>query len=193
MACLYYYLSSNQCLQNQNLNKPIMKKLVLTAASVFFISLMAANAQVSDTTKRQGSSQGTGTSGTTGSQGTSGTSGTSGSQGTSGTSGSQGTSGTSGTSGSQGTSGTSGTSSTSTANKKDMVRVQPSEIPASLRKTLEDPMYAGWENSTIYRNKSNNEYVVEIKNTTGTSSSSASATKTYRFDKNGKPVIDDQK
>jgi hypothetical protein len=68
--------------------------------------------------------------------------------------------------------------------KKDLVRVQTNEVPASLRKTLEDPMYAGWENSTIWRNKTNDEYTVEILNGT--------TTKTYRFDKNGKPIIDDK-
>jgi hypothetical protein len=66
--------------------------------------------------------------------------------------------------------------------KKDLIRVQTNDVPAALRKTLEDPMYAGWENSTIWRNKTTDEYTVEILNGT--------TTKTYRFDKNGKPIID---
>ena len=66
--------------------------------------------------------------------------------------------------------------------KKDMVRVQSAEVPASLRKTLEDPMYVGWENSTIWRNKNTNEYSVELM--------SGTTTKTYRFDKSGKPIKD---
>jgi len=66
--------------------------------------------------------------------------------------------------------------------KKDMVKVQTTEVPASLRKTLEDPMYVGWENSTIWRNKTNDEYTVELL--------SGNTTKTYRFDKTGKPIKD---
>src|SRR4051794_10970701 len=63
--------------------------------------------------------------------------------------------------------------------KKDMVRVQSAEVPASLRKTLEDPMYVGWENATIWRNKNTNEYSMELM--------SGNTTTTYRFDKSGKP------
>jgi len=65
-----------------------------------------------------------------------------------------------------------------------MTKIQSSEVPSSLRKTLKDPMYAGWENSTIYRNKSQDEYVVEIL--------SGSTAKTYRFDKSGKPLTDNK-
>ena len=66
--------------------------------------------------------------------------------------------------------------------KKDMVQVQTAEVSASLRKTLEDPMYVGWENSTIWRNKTTNEYTIELL--------SGNTTKTYRFDKSGKPIKD---
>jgi hypothetical protein len=66
--------------------------------------------------------------------------------------------------------------------KKDLVKVQASEIPASLRKTLEDPMYAGWENSTIWKNKTNDQYTIELM--------TGNTTKTYRFDKSGKPIQD---
>jgi len=66
--------------------------------------------------------------------------------------------------------------------KKDLVRVQTAEVPASLRKTLADPMYVGWETSTIWRNKTTDEYTVELP--------SGTTTKTYRFDKAGKPIKD---
>ena len=66
--------------------------------------------------------------------------------------------------------------------KKDLVKVQTAEVPASLRKTLEDPMYVGWENSTIWRNKTTDEYTIELP--------SGNTTKTYRFDKTGKPIKD---
>jgi hypothetical protein len=119
------------------LNKQIMKKLVLTFASILLISVMAANAQeLSDTTKTS-----TGKSMSESQE-----------------------------------------ESSQAVGKKDLVRVQTNDVPAALRKTLEDPMYAGWENSTIWRNKTTDEYTVEILNGT--------TTKTYRFDKNGKPIID---
>jgi len=66
--------------------------------------------------------------------------------------------------------------------KKDLVKVQSTDVPASLRKTLEDPMYVGWENSTIWRNKTTDEYTIEVL--------SGNTTKTYRFDKAGKPIKD---
>ena len=66
--------------------------------------------------------------------------------------------------------------------KKDLIKVQTAEVPAPLRKTLEDPMYVGWENSTIWRNKTTDEYTIELM--------SGTTTKTYRFDKTGKPIKD---
>jgi hypothetical protein len=66
--------------------------------------------------------------------------------------------------------------------KKDLVKVKTADLPASLRKTLEDPMYIGWENSTIYRNKTNEEYTVDIM--------TGNTFKSYRFDKNGRPLKD---
>lgn len=64
--------------------------------------------------------------------------------------------------------------------KKDVVAVKPTEVPASLRKTLEDPMYVGWEKSTIWNNKTTGEYTVEMM--------SGTTMKTYRFDRTGKPI-----
>jgi hypothetical protein len=77
------------------------------------------------------------------------------------------------------------TESSQAVGKKDLVRVESTEVPAALKKTLEDPMYKGWENGTVWRNKSNDEYSVTIL--------SGTTSKTYRFDKNGKPIIDDKK
>jgi hypothetical protein len=57
--------------------------------------------------------------------------------------------------------------------------VRSSEIPAGLRQSLQSSEYTGWESSRIYRTK-NGEYLVEIKNN--------GATKTHRFDANGKPI-----
>lgn len=62
----------------------------------------------------------------------------------------------------------------------DRETVQSSDIPASLRQTLGDSRYNGWENTTIYRDKTSNDYYFDLNN--GSSSTQ------YRFDKNGKAI-----
>lgn len=67
--------------------------------------------------------------------------------------------------------------------RKDMTVIQASEMPSSLRTTLGGDQYKGWEsNSTIYRSKNNDSYIVEMRN--------GSETKIHRFDQNGKAVKD---
>jgi hypothetical protein len=64
---------------------------------------------------------------------------------------------------------------------EDMVEVQAEQIPASLRRTLSESQYRGWEeNGTLYQDPSGNEYVLEMQSTTD-----ASQPRVYRFDKNG--------
>jgi hypothetical protein len=64
---------------------------------------------------------------------------------------------------------------------KDMTVIQASEVPASLRSTLQGDQYKGWEsNSTIYRSKNSDQFVVEMRE--------GNQTKIHRFDKNGKAV-----
>jgi len=67
---------------------------------------------------------------------------------------------------------------------KDMTALKSTEIPAALRETLQAPQYKGWDASTtkIYRNQTSDLYVVQIQDGT--------MTKTYRFDKDGKPIND---
>jgi hypothetical protein len=67
---------------------------------------------------------------------------------------------------------------------KDMTTLKSTEIPANLRETLQAPQYKGWDASTskIYRNQTSDLYVVQIQDGT--------MTKTYRFDKEGKPIND---
>jgi len=67
---------------------------------------------------------------------------------------------------------------------KDMTALQSTEIPATLRETLQGAQYKGWDASTskIYRNQTSDLYVVQIQDGT--------MTKTYRFDKEGKPIND---
>lgn len=67
---------------------------------------------------------------------------------------------------------------------KDMTALQATEIPAALRETLQAPQYKGWDASTskIYRNQTSDLYVVQIQDGT--------MTKSYRFNKDGKPIND---
>lgn len=61
----------------------------------------------------------------------------------------------------------------------DWVKVKSSEIPSSLRTTFQGTDYKGWENGTVYRNKSTNEYYLEMQST-------GSSPALYYFDRNGK-------
>ena len=71
-----------------------------------------------------------------------------------------------------------------TTTLRDMTALKSTEIPANLRETLQGPSYKGWDASTskIYRNQTSDLYVVQIQDGT--------MTKTYRFDKEGKPIND---
>jgi hypothetical protein len=65
--------------------------------------------------------------------------------------------------------------------RKDMTVIQTADVPAALRSTLQGEQYKGWEdNSTIYRSKNNDSYVVEMRHGNGM--------KVHRFDQNGNPV-----
>jgi hypothetical protein len=64
--------------------------------------------------------------------------------------------------------------------KEDRVVITTNDLPSSLLITLGDPKYKGWDNSTVYRNRKTNEYMIEIRD--------GSDTRTYYFDKNGKAV-----
>ena len=66
---------------------------------------------------------------------------------------------------------------------RDMTALQASEIPATLRESLQgNDKFKGWDDPTtkIYRNKTSDLFVVQIMDGT--------ETKTYRFDRNGKPI-----
>lgn len=66
---------------------------------------------------------------------------------------------------------------------RDMTALQASEIPSTLRETLQgDSQYKGWDDPTtkIYRNRTSDLFVVQIMDGT--------ETKTHRFDRNGKPI-----
>lgn len=63
---------------------------------------------------------------------------------------------------------------------KDMVKIKASDVPKPVQQALQGTEYKGWENAAIYRSKSSDMYLVEMKN--------GDMTKTYRFDRNGKPI-----
>ena len=65
----------------------------------------------------------------------------------------------------------------------DLIKLKTSDIPPSLRKTLQKSKYKGWENSMIYKQQSTNEYLVEIME-------NGKAT-TYRFNEYGEPLKKD--
>lgn len=70
---------------------------------------------------------------------------------------------------------------------EDMVEVQTEQIPASLRRTLRESQYKGWEeNGTLYQDPSTNEYVLVMDKT-----DDSSQARGYRFDKNGQLKEDD--
>jgi len=73
-------------------------------------------------------------------------------------------------------------STQSPTQSSDWSKMKSSEIPSSLRTTFQGADYRGWENGTVYRNKSTNEYYLEIQSTTGTTPT------LYYFDRNGKRI-----
>lgn len=68
------------------------------------------------------------------------------------------------------------------AQSSDWAKVKSADIPPSLRTTFQGTDYKGWENGTIYRNRSTNEYYLEMQPATGTTPT------LYYFDRNGKRV-----
>jgi uncharacterized protein YxeA len=59
-------------------------------------------------------------------------------------------------------------------------RVNNADVPSSLRTTLGDTKYQGWENATVYRNDKDSRYRIKIGNQQNA--------KTYYFDKSGKAM-----
>ena len=105
-----------------------MKKLMLTLAALLFVSVVALQAQVQDTTSASPS---------------------------------------------QGYS--------PALNYDDMEAVTSTDVPASLRSTLQGSEYKGWEEGKVYRHKTSSDYVVVIGDENA---------KVYRFNSEGKRVED---
>jgi len=66
-------------------------------------------------------------------------------------------------------------------NYDELEPVQSTDVPASLRSSLQGSEYSGWEAGKVYRHKTDNEYVVVIGDENA---------KVYRFDSNGNRVED---
>jgi hypothetical protein len=62
---------------------------------------------------------------------------------------------------------------------KGWTKVQTTDVPSSLRTTLNGSQYSGWESGTIYRNEAGDTYQLRT---------SGNNPKTYYFDRNGKPT-----
>ena len=65
---------------------------------------------------------------------------------------------------------------------ENRIAVPADQVPAPLRETLQSPQYKGWESTTLYQDKTTQEYYFEMNDATGTTK------RLYRFDRNGKPI-----
>ncbi len=64
---------------------------------------------------------------------------------------------------------------------RDMEVIQPTDVPQSLRTTLEGTEYSGWEEGKVYRNTTTNEFLIVIGD---------QDSKVYRFDADGNRLED---
>lgn len=65
---------------------------------------------------------------------------------------------------------------------QDMIKIQSTDLPETVKTTLAAPQYKGWETAPIYRSKNNDMYVVELKN--------GDEAKSFRFGADGKPILE---
>lgn len=64
----------------------------------------------------------------------------------------------------------------------DKKRIAPEELPDPVRRTLEsDTRYSKWKEALIFHDRNKNEFVVEF--------TEAGKTTSYRFDREGKAII----
>lgn len=73
--------------------------------------------------------------------------------------------------------------SPSKISRQNMTEINSTEVPASLKKTLESPQYKGWDKGTFYRAKDNDSYLLEMKDKNN-------KVTPYRFDKQGRPILE---
>jgi hypothetical protein len=69
--------------------------------------------------------------------------------------------------------------------KEQRVEVAEEKIPASMKRILDgDEKYSGWREGGVFYESSSDQYLVHIVKD--------NATRTYRFDKSGEPIITDR-
>jgi hypothetical protein len=79
---------------------------------------------------------------------------------------------------------------------KDMKKVREKDVPSSLRNTLQEAEYKGWEEGTLYYNQSTGEYALQYVPIKAATNDAIQNTNTKsqavwcRFDKNGKRIPD---
>jgi hypothetical protein len=86
--------------------------------------------------------------------------------------------------------------------RDDMKVIPQDQLPESLRQTLRGTQYQGWEQSTIYQDPATGEYLLDISiptvtpnntNPNATQNRSENPARTYRFDRYGKVIKDQNK
>jgi Ni/Co efflux regulator RcnB len=78
--------------------------------------------------------------------------------------------------------GTQGSQNQGSNQNNDRTLVRSSDVPASLRQSLQGSDYNGWENGQVYKTKKG--YTVEIRKN--------GMVKTHYFDANGQPIKDNK-
>lgn len=67
----------------------------------------------------------------------------------------------------------------------DKQRITPGELPDPVKQTLESSaQYTDWQRASVFRDKDKEEYIVEF--------TEAEKTTSYRFDKEGKPIVEEE-
>lgn len=61
-----------------------------------------------------------------------------------------------------------------------LIRIRPEAVPSSLRNTLQQHQYRGWEQSPVYHSEKRNEYWIDIRK--------GDSIQTFRFDRTGSPI-----
>jgi hypothetical protein len=65
-------------------------------------------------------------------------------------------------------------------NQRDYLQIRSNEAPSSLRNTLKGSDYSGWENGMLYRNRTDNGYMLRM--------GEGADTRSFYFDKSGTKI-----
>lgn len=68
---------------------------------------------------------------------------------------------------------------------EDKQRIKAEELPDAVKQTLQSgTRYGDWKEATVFHDRNKEEYILEV--------TKAGNTATYRFDKEGKPIIQEE-